>query len=162
MNSYIFYGVLCQLLIVAWIDLKKKTISNYWAMVNVFIGIVLYVAIPELYPFNWELFLFPIGFIIGGFILFLASIMGAGDSKYLASLFIIVPSEFHMIFFEKILYATMAMGLLRVSWKVLRNFSTIKAYLVSFHWRGLRDIIKSRFSYAPVILLAWMLLGLMK
>lgn len=159
MNAYVFYAIAFQLLFVAWFDLRKKTISNYWPLINLTLAFILYLAFPDVYLFSWELLLFPVGFILIGFVLFLMGIMGAGDSKYLASLFLIIPYQYHFAFFEKLLLTTIMVGGLLLSLKVLRNFSTLKAYLWSHHWSGLKETIRSRFSYAPVIFLAWIVLG---
>lgn len=159
MNTIIFALILIQLLIVALIDFKTKKISNYWVVGNILLTVVCYIAFPYLYPFTWELFLFPVGFVVVGFILFLMGIMGAGDSKYLAALFGIIPVEFHLPFFEKLLLSTILIGSILLAYKTVINLKLIRAYLWSQYWQGLKDIIKSKFSYAPVILLAWLLLG---
>jgi prepilin peptidase CpaA len=159
MNPYVFFAITFQLLLVAWFDLRQKTISNNWPLINFALSLILYLAFPGGYPFTWNIFLFPIGFIVIGFLLFLMGIMGAGDSKYLASLFLIIPYQYHFAFFEKLLLTTIIVGGLLLILKVLRNFSTLRAYLWSHHWKGLKETIRSRFSYAPVIFLAWIALG---
>jgi prepilin peptidase CpaA len=103
--------------------------------------------------------LFPLGFIGIGFLLYLLNIMGAGDSKFLASLFLIIPLEFHLLFFEKLVISTVITGSVLITFKVFKNASTLKSYFISQYWKGIRDILKSRFSYAPVICVAWILLG---
>ncbi len=85
--------------------------------------------------------------------------MGAGDSKFLASLFLLTPSEYQIILFEKILVSTIVTGALLLSFSFVRNRKVLIAFMTNRHWRGIRDIIKSRFSYAPVISVAWLLLG---
>lgn len=85
--------------------------------------------------------------------------MGAGDSKYLASLFLLIPPDRHMLMLEKLVYATLAVGIITLMMKFLRDFQKIKSYAFSTHWNGLKESLRSRFSYAPVILLAWLLLG---
>ena len=159
MIPIIFGIILAELLCVAGIDLKTQKISNKWALLNIVLSIAFHVIFSSLYPFSWEIFLFPVGFIVIGFFLFLLNIMGAGDSKYLASLFLIIPAEFHLLFFEKLLLATIFIGAVLLTFKVLKNFSQVKAYFISRYWAGIKQLIKSRFSYAPVILIAWLLLG---
>lgn len=158
MNA-VFLLVFCELLIVAWIDFKTCKISNKWLLVNCLMALGFYLLLPEAYQFNWEIFIFPIGFIIGGFLLYLVNIMGAGDSKFLASLFLMIPLEYHFPYFEKLIISTVITGAILLLYRISINGGKLKAYLVNRYWEGIKVTIKSRFSYAPVILLAWMLLG---
>lgn len=159
MNSIIFSSIACQLSVVAFLDLKEKKISNYWSLANLFLALLVYFLWQDQYLWSWEIFIFPLGFIFFGFILFLLNVMGAGDSKYLASLFLVIPVEFHIPFFEKILISTIIVALMNLIIKSIKNFHSLKSFLVSQYWPGIKDIFKSRMSYAPVILLAWFLLG---
>jgi prepilin peptidase CpaA len=103
---------------------------------------------------------FPVGFIAIGFILFLLNIMGAGDSKYLASLFLLTPSEYQMVLFEKIILSTILTGSILLLVRFFKHRRDLMAFIVNRHWKGIRDIMNSRFSYAPVISVAWVLLGI--
>lgn len=158
--SVLFYSfITLQLFLVAWLDVKKHTISNYWVIANFLISPVLYLALPESYDFAWELFIFPVGFIAIGFLFFLMGIMGAGDSKYIASLFMVIPENLHMVFFDGLLYGTLLVGSLMLGFRIIQRQKELRAYLMAQYWQGIKDIIKSRFSYAPVIFLAWIYLG---
>jgi prepilin peptidase CpaA len=156
----IFTLVLIQLLVVGWIDYKTQKISNYWILVNAAASVILHITVRTLYPLSWEVLLFPVGFIIIGFFLYLLHIMGAGDSKYLASLFLVVPLEFHLLFFSKLVLSTILVGAFLLAIRVIKNGAQLKAYFISHYWEGIRQLIKSRFSYAPVILLAWLIVGI--
>ncbi|HXH73377.1 MAG TPA: prepilin peptidase [Bacteriovoracaceae bacterium] len=156
-NLFLYSFIAIQLFIVAWIDLKTKVISNYWHLLNLLVAIVIYVVQPD--TFKWEVFLFPLGYVLTGFMLFLAGIMGAGDSKYLASLCLVIPLEFHLPFFEALLLTTMMVGALLLSSRIVKNFQKLRAYAWTRYWQGIKDVIKSEFSYAPVIFLAWIYLG---
>lgn len=160
MNSWIFLLVLLQLAVVSWIDVKTKKISNLWFPLNLVLSIGLHFLFPEAYPWVWATLLFPIGWIILGFILFIFGVMGAGDSKYLASLFLIIPVEQQVVMIEKIVISTVVVGATMLSLKILKDFKKNRAYALSSYWLGLRDSIRSHFSYAPVILLGWILVGL--
>lgn len=155
----VFLLILCELLIVAWVDFKTCKISNKWILLNSLLALGFYLFLPEIYRFSWEIFVFPIGFIVGGFFLYLANIMGAGDSKFLASLFLMTPLEFHFSYFEKLAVSTIITGGILLLYRISINSGKLRAYLVNRYWEGIKATIKSRFSYAPVILLAWMLLG---
>lgn len=159
MNPIIFSLLTIQLLVVSWLDIKYHKISNRWVLLNLLIAPLLYVALPAIYVFHWETLLFPVGFIVVGFVFFLMGIMGAGDSKYIASLFLLLPVELHMLFFEGLLAATMIVGTIMLSFTVFKKHRELRAFLLAQYWQGFKDIIKSRFSYAPVILLAWIYLG---
>lgn len=155
------YGLLLvELLLVGWIDLKTKKISNLWALINVTLSVVIYVFLSGNYPFSFEIFLFPLGFIVIGFILYLMNIMGAGDSKFLATFFLLVPLELQMVFFEKLIISTLVTGVMFLIFRIVTQGRTLQAYFISRHWSGLKEVVRSRFSYAPVVGLAWILLGL--
>ena len=156
----LFVLVLIELLIVGWIDLKTEKISNKWVLFNIFLSLIFHLSLKHLYPFSPEILIFPSGFIVIGFILYLMNIMGAGDSKFLASLFLIIPLNYHWLFFEKLVMSTIVTGACLLVFRVIKNRSTLKAFYVSHYWAGIKEKLRSRFSYAPVIGLAWILLGI--
>jgi prepilin peptidase CpaA len=160
MLTIVFAFILIELLIVGWIDFKTQKISNKWILINLLTSVVLYVAFSESYPLSWEVLIFPAGFIFVGFFLYLINVMGAGDSKYLSSLFLMVPLDLHLVLFEKIVVTTICTGAFLLIYRIILNRNDFKAFIFSHHWEGVRQILKSRFSYAPVILLAWFFLGL--
>lgn len=156
----VFLVVLTELVIVGWVDLKSRKISNYWIPANVLMSVGMHFLFPEIYPVSWEVLIFPVGFVVIGFFFFLLGIMGAGDSKFIASLFLLIPLEYHMLFFGKLIFSTMLTGAILLLWKVAKNRVVLKSYFVSHYWIGIRETIKSKFSYAPVLVAAWILLGL--
>jgi prepilin peptidase CpaA len=148
-------------LIVAWRDLRIKKISNAWALINfLLVAPSLYIFNSDVYPWSWSVLIYPVSWIIGGFILFNLRIMGAGDSKYLASLFAITPPGMHEKMLLILIYSTLMVGFVLLGKKIAQDFRKIRAYAITAYWKGLRDSIRSQFSYAPVILLAWLILGL--
>lgn len=159
MIHWIFFLILIQLIAVSWIDIKTRKISNLWVLLNGLIGLGFHIILKDTYPIGWATLYFPLGWLAGGFILFLLGIMGAGDSKYLASLFLLVPVNLQDDLFEKLILSTCVVGFVMLTFKILRDFKTIKAYALSSYWVGLKKRIKSHFSYAPVILFAWVMLG---
>ena len=154
---YLYLIVVIELLVVSLIDLRTKKISNYWPLVNLMIALGAYMG--GVHPFEWSIFLYPIGTILVGFALFLVNVMGAGDSKYLASLFVILPYQMHQSFLENVLLSTILVGAILLMSKLISRFTRIKGYALSFHIKGVLSEIRSHFSYAPVLLLAWLLLG---
>ncbi len=157
MNLYLYLLLLLELFVVSFIDVRVKKISNLWSVTHIliFTGMSVYVgAVPEIAHFY-----FPLGMIVVGFILFVFHIMGAGDSKYLASLFLLIPTPAQMLFMEKLLTVTIFVGTILLIMKFVKSAAKIKAYLTTFYFKALRAEIHSRFSYAPVILVAWILFG---
>ncbi len=148
-----------ELLIVAVVDLQKKKISNLWPIFNFTLAICLMIGAPELYPLDYSLLIFPLGFIVVGFILFLMDVMGAGDSKFLASLFLIIPLDHQFLYFEKLVTVTLVVGSLMFIRTIVKNQMKIRAYFHNHHWKGFVELFRSRFSYAPVMFIAWLLLG---
>jgi prepilin peptidase CpaA len=159
LKLWVFLLILVELLLVAWFDIRTKKISNRWVLGNLLFAPVLYVLLPETYPWDWTVLIFPVGCILVGFFLFLLGIMGAGDSKYLASLFLITPPDLHMFLFTQLINSTAIVGFVFLSLKIAKDFQKIRAYALSAYWQGLKETIRSHFSYAPVILMAWLLVG---
>lgn len=159
MNIIIFSLIGCELLVVSWWDLKNKRISNMWPIINILVALGFYFLRTQEYKFSWEILVFPVGFILVGFALFLLKIMGAGDSKFLASLFLLVPVEFHLMLFEKLVHATVVVGVILLLGNMLKAPAKLRAFLLSGYWQGIRNVMRSHFSYAPVIGLAWVLFG---
>lgn len=160
MNRYLYGLIFFELIVVSWVDFKTHKISNNWSIGNLILAILFHLFFKNTFPFRWELLIYPISFLCLGFILFNFKIMGGGDSKFLAGLFLIVPGTFRTIFFEKIILSTLVMGSILIGIQLLKRWDLTKAYLISRHWIGLREIVKSSFSYAPVIFIAWILLGI--
>lgn len=158
MNSSLFAFLLAELLVVSYIDVRTKKISNLWSIshIVIFLGIMAY---TQEYP-SGSHFIFPVGMIVAGFVLFVFHIMGAGDSKYIASIFLLTPTPLHMLFMEKLLTVTILVGTLLIMLKYFKNAAKIKAYLMTFYLKAVQSEIHSRISFAPVILVSWILFGI--
>ena len=158
MSSFLYTFLLIELLLVSYIDVRTKKISNLWSLAHIvlFLGLMFY---TQDYP-TASHFIFPLGMIVVGFVLFVFHIMGAGDSKYLASIFLLIPTPFHMLFMEKLLTVTIFVGTLLLIMRFVKSAAKIKAYLATFYFKALKKELHSRFSYAPVILVAWVLFGM--
>lgn len=157
--KFVLISVFVELLVVAWIDFKEKKISNFWILLNIGMSIGFHLFLKTDFPLSGEILLFPLGWLVIGFFLFRLKIMGAGDSKFLASLFLLVPYQYHVPFFGKLVFATILVGSFLLLMNVAKNLSKISVYAKTGYWAGIKEMIKSRFSYAPVILLAWIYLG---
>ncbi|MBC7428645.1 MAG: prepilin peptidase [Bacteriovorax sp.] len=155
--AYLFISI--QLLFVAYIDFKTKKISNMWMLINFIFFVVLTLVFPDIYKWSLQVFLFPAAFLFVGFALFLMNIMGGGDSKYLSSLYFLVPLQLQESAFTYLLYATVLVG------SSLLVFNTLKYLdIIVIHFRmrdiaGIKRIFGKKFTYAPVIFIAWMWFG---
>lgn len=155
MLKWIVVVVFFELLIISWIDVKTKKISNFWPMVNFVGAVLLYFFFKDLFVFNWEILILPLTLVLSGFFLFHWGVMGAGDSKLVASLLLILPQSLQIIFFEKLIYLTILTAAVMILMKVLRLKKNVNTSVnVIGHKR-----VKSKFSYAPVVALAWIFLG---
>lgn len=155
---YIF--LLIQLLVVAYVDIRKKIISNYWTIINLVFFIIALFAFPETYVIAWKTFLYPFAFLFVGFALFAIKIMGAGDSKYLFSFFFLIPNGFQEDFFILLAYSTVVVGLFLLLMNTIKNFGIIWD---GIKWKNLHYIKQAygtKFSYAPVIAIAWIWFGI--
>lgn len=155
----VFLIGLIELVIVSVVDYKTQLISNRWPILNFVASVMLYIFAKSTFTLDGEVLIFPLGVVVVGFFLYLLNIMGAGDSKFLASLFLLLPLEFHLFFLTKVVLSTTVVGSTIIMIKIIRDRSKYKAFLLSQYWEGFLINLRSRFSYAPVILFAWILLG---
>lgn len=158
MSFWLYSLILIELIIISIIDIKTKKISNFWPLSNIIFGLIFYLFF-DLYDWSWPVLIYPVVWLGVGFVLFLIGIMGAGDSKLLSSLFLLIPLDFHHLMLEQVIISTLVVGFVNLIMKMVRDFRTIKAYAFSAYWKGFLEKIKSRFSFAPVVLIAWILLG---
>ena len=154
---YIFISI--QLLFVAYIDFKSKKISNMWMLINFLFFCLLTFIFPQSYTWSIQTFVFPLIFIFVGFALFVMNIMGGGDSKYLSSLYLLVPLQFQEETFTYLLYATVLVGGSLFLYNVLKNLDIIIVHLKMRDIPGIKKIFGKKFTYAPVIFIAWMWFG---
>lgn len=154
---YLFLSI--QLLFVAYTDFKTRTISNFWPIINIFVFLSLMWIFPQVYLFKWQILIFPIAFIFVGFILFLMKIMGGGDSKYLSSMFLLIPIEVQDTAFIYLLYTTVIVGSTLIIFNLLKNFDRICLMAKTYDINGIKKLFGKKFTYAPVIFIAWMWFG---
>lgn len=154
---YIFVAI--QLLYVAYIDFKTKKISNMWVFINAAFFCLLTFIFPEIYLWKFQVFYFPFVFLFVGFALYTLNIMGGGDSKYLSSMYLLIPINFQETTFIYLLYATVLVGSTMFLLNVLKNLDIIIIHLKMKDIAGIRKIFGKKFTYAPVIFIAWMWFG---
>lgn len=159
MPWYVYTLVFIELLVVAWIDFKTSIISNYWFLINILAFVLLSIFLPKIYIWGIQNFFIPAAFILVGFMLFQLNIMGAGDSKYLFSLFLLVPFEQQDQAFYTLIYSTLVVGSMSF---IINIYQNKKRLAVAFDRKDtelIRGVFGKKFTYAPVILLSWIWFG---
>jgi prepilin peptidase CpaA len=154
---YIF--ILLQLMAISYGDLKYKKIPNRWSLMNISIFVLGLFLFPHLYFFSWKTFVYPVAFLLVGFFLFYLKIMGGGDSKYLSSLYLIIPSSYHEMSFVYLLHSTLLIAPLIFCWMTLKKWKQFIQYFRLGLTGSFRQLYGSKFSYAPVILFSWIWMG---
>ena len=144
-----------QLFIVAFFDLKTKKISNKWLLLNL-VGFFILTFISSQYSLSGSTFSIPLIFLLVGFALFKLNVMGAGDSKYLFSFFLLIPIGFQEGFLFNLVFATCLVGGIMIVIKVIQNYSKIRLAFITRDVRQVKGVFGGKFSFAPVILLAWL------
>jgi len=128
-----------ELLIVTWFDFKTNKIKNFWAIINLGFFFIFLFIFPQYFKFSLLHFLWPSLMLLTGFVLYILKIMGAGDSKFIFSLMLIIPTEEHT---EYLLYLLCSTIVIAPIYLLHRKFQIGR-------WSGGKNI------FAPVILLAW-------
>jgi len=155
----VFIFISIQLLVVAYVDFKTSKISNVWMIINFFLFCLLTFLYPKNYVWHISALLFPLAFLFVGFILFIMNIMGGGDSKYLSSLYMLVPINFQDTVFVYLLYTTVIVGSSLLLFNALKNLDNILFLVKIGDINGIKKIFGKKFTYAPVIFIAWMWFG---
>jgi prepilin peptidase CpaA len=161
MSLFIFILIFVQLIFVSLIDIKHKKISNQWIYFNVALTAILWIAYPENYAVTGQKFLYSLTFFFVGFILYLLKIIGAGDSKYLASLYLVIPIQWCEIALYSLFLSTIMIGGFVFFTTVVKKFDQLWVSLLARDFGEVAKLLNNRFSYAPVILVSWMLLGVL-
>ena len=92
-------------------------------------------------------------------ILFLVKIMGGGDSKYLFSIYLLIPIALQDSAFLNLVYSTLFLGGIIFITNIIRNFDKIIDAIKSKDMGSLRIIIGRKFSFSPIILISWIFFG---
>lgn len=160
MPLILYLFVLVELLAVTFMDVKYKIISNYWLLLNMIFLFVLSNLFPQSYTLVWNHFLFSAAILCIGFFLFSIDIIGAGDIKYLTTLFLIIPSKDQKEIFLILNFTTIVVGFCLLIYKTATNFSQLQyAYYIKDR-RLIQSIFHEKFSYSSVILLTWIIFGI--
>ena len=157
LTVYIF--LLIELIAVAYVDILHRKISNYWIIVNILTFITLLVISPQAYQLSISTFFYSFVFLIMGFILFLLNVMGGGDSKFLFSLYLLIPVSLQESAFLNLIYSTLFIGGILFLTTIAMNWKQI-IFATKYKDMGtLKIVIGRKFAFSPVILVAWIVFG---
>lgn len=155
----IYLFVLVELIAVSYGDIKTNKIPNFWSILNLIAFIVLLWIAPGYYFFEPQTFLFSAVFLAVGFVLFLVNIMGAGDTKFLFTFFLLIPVTVHETTFYHLLMSTVLIGGFVFLQNILKHFRTLLDAFKNHDLQAVKNCFGTKFSFAPVILVAWLWLG---
>lgn len=154
---YIF--LLIELIAVAYIDITQRKIANLWPVLNLFIFLLFIIFMQDVYRLEWNTFFYSIVFFSVGLALFALKIMGAGDSKYLFSFFLLVPVDYQESALLCLLYVTVLVGGVLFLINCWNERDKIVQAWKNKDIKMLKGIMGRKFAFAPVILLSWMWFG---
>jgi len=157
-SVYIF--LLLELLVVSYFDIKTRKISNNWSIFNVVIFILLLFFFSDIYDLSWGTFFYSICFFFVGFLLFTIKIMGGGDAKLLASLYLLIPPKLQEESFIALIYSTLLIGGGLLLYKLWIQRSAFKLAFITQDFRRIKDLLGKKFPFSPVVLLAWLVWGI--
>ncbi|MCO4753808.1 MAG: prepilin peptidase [Bacteriovoracaceae bacterium] len=155
----IYLFILIELVAVSYGDIKTNKIPNLWSIINLGAFSVLLLAAPQYYTLAPQTFLYSVVFLFVGFVLFLLRIMGGGDSKFLFTFFLLVPVSMHERTFYHLLLSTVLIGTFLLVQNTLSNWKTLIFALRTKDIKTVKSCFGTKFSYAPVILIAWLWMG---
>lgn len=140
-------------------DIRTNKIPNFWSILNLLTFPLLYLLLPEHYAIDLDTIIYPLAFLLIGFILFLLKIMGAGDVKFISTFFLLIPNEKKEALFTLLLVSTIIIGGFIFLTNLIRNFNEINRALRINDVKAVKMYFGTKFSYAPVILMAWLWMG---
>ena len=160
MEFLVFLFLLVQSFFVSLVDIKHKKISNQWVYVNLIAFSTLLILYPQTYGASFTPFLMAATFLAVGFALYFLKVMGAGDSKYLFSFFMLIPPAWLDAAFFDLLVCTMVIGSFSLFTTIAQNYQRMSLYARTGYIRGFRECLGTKFPFAPVIFISWAWLGI--
>ncbi|MDH4468719.1 MAG: hypothetical protein QE271_11735 [Bacteriovoracaceae bacterium] len=156
----VYSFLLVQAFFVSLVDIKHKMISNHWIYLNLACFGILFFLYPHIYSVSITPFLMASTFLAVGFVLYFLKVMGAGDSKYLFTFFLLIPPPWLDGAFFDLLVCTMVIGSFSLFTTIAQNFQRMSLYARTGYIRGFRECLGTKFPFAPVILISWAWLGI--
>ncbi len=159
MSISIYIFLLIELLAVSYGDLKYQKISNLWAIFNLILFVILIFIFKETYSFSFDTWFYSIVFFGVGFLLFTLNVMGGGDSKFIASFFLLIPHDYQNKFFESLLWVTVTVGIVLIIVNTYKGRGILMEFLKYKKISSLKEVYGTKLTYAPVILASWLIFG---
>jgi prepilin peptidase CpaA len=155
----LFFYLMVQLFVVSYTDLKIKKIPNIWPLSNLFVFFILFFLFPGLFELSWRTLFYPTVFFFVGLFFFSIKIVGAGDSKYLVSLFLLVPLNFQEVALASLVEITFITGVVSFFINTIKNFKKIFRAFKEKKINLIKECYGKKFPFAPVILGSWIIFG---
>ena len=86
-------------------------------------------------------------------------VMGGGDSKFLATVFLVIPLKQQDIVFYNLLISTIIIGGIVFVNNIIVYRRELYKSIKNMDVEGIKKCFGKKFPYAPVILLAWVWFG---
>ena len=159
MPLYLF--LFFELIIVTYLDIRYRKIPNQYIILNLILYFFFISIFKENYNFTFGHYIYSIMFIVLGFIFFLhpQKIMAGGDSKLLASIFLLVPTSYHDLFLLNILWVTILVTGFCIILNILENLRNIIEHIRRKNYSKIYAF-GMKIPFTPVILLSWGWLGI--
>lgn len=155
----LFIFGLIQLSVVSYYDVKYRKISNAWPALNIAVYLFALILFKGEYTYALETFVFTGLFLVVGIVLFALKIMGGGDSKFLASIFLIIPLKGQDEFFTYLLILTIVVGGALFLSNIFANIGVLWKAFQNGALNQVKSVFGKKFPFSPVILGAWICLG---
>lgn len=156
---WLFFMLIVELVMVSYVDIREQKIPNLWSFLNIGLFVLLLFFYPEYYRLSLITFLYSTAFIVVGFGLFMLKIMGGGDSKFLATFYLLIPTTLQDRALSRLLLSTVLIGCFFLITNFTKNFDKLANSLKTGNIKEIKECFGTKFSFAPVILLSWIWLG---
>ena len=137
--------LLIELIVVAYCDIKSKKVFNVWSLLNILLYVVFIIIFDDIYSLEKSALFIPIAWIVVGLFLYKWNIMGAGDSKYLCTFFLLIPPGIQGEMFLCLALCTLLIG---------APLFFVKLY--KMYWKY-KNHVNKKITYAPIILLSYII-----
>ena len=157
----LYFFLLFELLIITYLDIRYRKIPNQYIILNIILYFFFISIFKGHYSFTFGHYIYSIMFIALGFIFFLhpLKIMAGGDSKLLASLFLLVPTYFQDLFLLNLLWVTILVTSFFIILNIFENLSNIIEHIRRKNYSKIYAF-GMKIPFTPVILLSWGWLGI--
>jgi len=147
--------------VISYLDFKYRRIPYQYILLNLVLYFFFISIFKGHYSFIFEHYIYSILFIIIGFIFYLhpLKIMGGGDSKLLASFFLLVPSYFQDLFLLNLLWVTILVTCICKILDLFENYNNMIEHIRRKNYSKLYDLGK-KIPFTPIILLSWFWVGI--